>query len=130
MDNEEQVRQYKKSTAASFASLSLALWAVALIGYSNQGISWATYVLVIVGVITALFSIYCVLPWDWKQNQTLRYLDEKHVMDAAKAVGWFAVLAAFATGLILTKVYWLIIIGILLGIFSYIIFLVSVYRIR
>jgi cation transport ATPase len=125
MDTEE--KKYIKSTAGSFASLSLALWAVALIGYSNQGISWATYVLVIVGVITALFSIYIVLPLDWKQSQTLRYLEKKYAMDAAKAVGWFAVLAAFAASLILTKVLWLMIIGIILGIFAYVILLISVF---
>lgn len=129
METEEQIRQYKNSTAGSFASLSLGLWAVALVGYSGSGISWATYFLVVVGAISALFGVYLILPWDWKQNQTLRYLETKRVMKVAEALGWLIVLAVFAVGLIQTRVYLLIFTGIIIGITAYVVFLISISRI-
>ncbi|MBT9138767.1 MAG: hypothetical protein DDT31_01342 [Syntrophomonadaceae bacterium] len=72
MGTEEQLRQYRNSTAGSFASLSLGLWAVALVEYSGSGISWATYFLVVVGAISALFSIYLILPLELEAERDLK----------------------------------------------------------
>ena len=133
METKEQIRRYKNSVAESFASLSFGLWAVSIIGYISSGVYLAMYVLVIAGVISALFSIYLsvylVLPWDWKQQLVLRILETKQVMKAAKFVIWLIILATFAVGLMQTKVDWLIFIGLIIIAIAFIVFFyVSIFR--
>jgi len=111
METEEQMRQYKKSTAESFVSLSIGLWTVSVIGYLTSGISWMTYFLIVVGAISSLFSVYIILRWDWKQKSVLEFLERKKITTIAKFLVWYTVLGIFGVGLAQTKVIWLIIMG-------------------
>jgi len=132
METEEQIRQYKNSTAESFAGLSVGLWTLSLIGYLSSGISWATYFLVVVGAMSALFSIYLsiylVFPWDWKQKSVLKYLETKQIIKVTKYLVWLVVLAAFAVMLLQTKVSWLIAAGLIIIIIAFILFYVSLWK--
>lgn len=129
METEEQIEQYRNSTAKAFASLPLGLWSVSLIGYLTSGVSWSTYFLVIAGILSTLFVIYLRLPWDWKRKQLLDYLSEdKAITEIVESLGWFIVLAVFATGLIQTKVIWLILTGIIVGGIAYLNFLISIIK--
>jgi len=133
METKEQVRRYKNSVAESFASLSFGLWAVSIIGYISSGVYLAMYVLVIAGAISALFSIYLsvylVLPWDWKQQLVLRFLETKKVMNATKLVIWLIILATFAVGIMQTEVVLLMFIGLIIVAIAFIVFFyVSIFR--
>ena len=64
METEEKIKQYKSSVAENFGSLSLGIFAVSLIG----SVQWATIMLIIFGVISALCGIYIIFPRDLKQE--------------------------------------------------------------
>ena len=123
-----QELERKNLTAESLGSLSLGLWAVALIGYPTSGISWHTYFLVVVGALFAVFGVYFILPWDWKQRQCLKYLEAHQIMKITKSLGWFVVLVVFGVGLIQSKVGWLIVIGLTITIIAYVVFLAGLSR--
>ncbi|MCJ7425998.1 MAG: hypothetical protein MUO17_02510 [Dehalococcoidales bacterium] len=130
-EQKDERKQYKNSTVEAFGSLSLGLWTVALVGYLTSGISWETYILIALGGLSALFSIYLVLPWDCvyrKQKTVLKYLETKQIIKFAKSLGWLIVLAVFGVRLIQTKVDWLIIAGLIFAIFAYVVFYVSLWK--
>ena len=120
----EQHKNYKNSVAENLGSLSLAMFAVSLI----SGVQWATIVLIIFGVISALCGIYLVFPRALKQEWFLRKVATPKTMAIFKRLGWFIVLAMFGYSLIQTGIIWLIIIGIILAILAYVIFYVKVWR--
>ena len=122
----DQERKFKNLTAETFASLSLGLWAVALVGYLTSGISWMTYFLVIIGAMSALFGIYLVLRWNWKKKQVLEYLKTKRIIKVVKLLVWLVVLAIFAVNLIQTGVGWLIVTGLIIAIIAVIVFCVGI----
>lgn len=128
MEAEEQIKQHKYSTAESFASLSIGLWAVSLIGYLTLGITWATYFLAIVGAISALLSIYLILPWNGKQKSVLGFLETNKIIGIIKLLVWLIVLAVFGVSLIQTKVIWLIVAGLITIIIAFIVFYVGIWR--
>jgi len=128
MELTKQEREIEKLTAETFASLSLGLWAVALIGYLTSGISWMTYFLVIVGAMSALFGIYLVLRWNWKQKQVLKYLEANKILKVVKLLVWLVALAIFAVNLIQTKVGWLIVTGLIIAIITAIVFYVGIWK--
>ncbi|OGO06612.1 MAG: hypothetical protein A2Z76_01750 [Chloroflexi bacterium RBG_13_56_8b] len=133
METEEQVKQYKNSTVEAFGSLSLGLWTVALVGYLTSGISWETYILIVLGGLSALFSIYLVLPWDCvyrKQKVVLKCFEKKQILKIAKSLGWLIVLAVFGVRLVQTKVDWLIIAGLIFAIFAYVVFYASLWKMK
>jgi len=128
METEEQIKQHKYSTAESFASLSIGLWAVSLIGYLTSGIPWATYFLAIVGAISALLSIYLILPWNGRQKSVLGFLKTNKIIGIVKLLVWLIVLAVFGVSLIQTKVIWLIVAGLITIIIAFIVFYVGIWR--
>ena len=128
METEEQIKQHKYSTAESFASLSIGLWAVSLIGYLTSGISWATYFLAIVGAISVLLSIYLIPSWNRRQKSVLEFLERNKIMRIVKLLVWLIVLAVFGVSLIQTKVIWLIVAGLITIIIAFIVFYVGIWR--
>ena len=125
MELTKQEREFKNLTAGSFASLSIGLWAVSLIGYLTLGITWATYFLAIVGAISALLSIYLILPWNGRQKSVLGFLKTNKIIGIVKLLVWLIVLAVFGVSLIQTKVIWLIVAGLIIVIIAFIVFCVG-----
>lgn len=123
-----KITEQEKRTAKSFASLSIGLWTVSLIGYLTSGISWHTYFLVVVGTLFSVFGLYLILPWDWKQKQYLQYLEAHQIMKVTELLGWLVVLMAFVVRLIQSKVGWLIVIGLTITISAFVIFLAGLSR--
>jgi len=130
MEKEEQIRQRKNSITESFASLSIGLWTVSLIGYLTSAISWATYSLAIVGTISALLSIYLILPcnWTWRQKSVLEFLENNKIIRIIKLFVWFIIIAIFGVSLIQTEVIWLIVTGLITIIIAPIVFSVGLLR--
>ncbi|MFC1955538.1 hypothetical protein ACFLWZ_03255 [Chloroflexota bacterium] len=124
---EKELRELGKSTAESFASLSIGLWTVSLIGYLTSGISWATYFLGIIGIISALLGTYLILPWNWRQKLVLEFLENKK-RRMAKLLIWLIVIATFGVGLIQTKVIWLIFTGLITMTIAVVVFYVGLFR--
>jgi hypothetical protein len=130
MKTEEQIKRTQKSAAASFVSLSIGLWTVAVIGYLNSGVSWMTYFLNIVGALSALLSIYLILRWNWGQKQVLEFLETKQIIKIVKFLLWYTVLGVFGVGLVQTKVLWLIITGEIIVIIAAIVLYVGIWRLK
>lgn len=124
---QKEGRKLEKSTAESFASLSIGLWTVSLIGYLSSGISWETYPLAIGGLISTLFSGYLIVHCDWKQRPVLEFLETKQIIKSAKSLGWCIVLLVFATRLLHTEVGWLKVTGLIVAIIPVIIFNASLW---
>lgn len=127
METEEKMEQYKNSVAENFGSLSLGIFAVSLIG----SVQWATIVLIIFGVIFALCGISMKVPLDLKQEWFLRKVATPERMAIFKRLGWLIVLTMFGYSLIMqTGIIWLKVIGILFAISAYVVFYVSLWRLR
>lgn len=126
METEEKIKQYKNSVAENFGSLSLGIFAVSLIG----SVQWATIVLIILAVIFALCAIYIRVPHDLKQKWFLRKVATPENMSIFKRVGWLIVIVMFGYGLMQTDTIWLRVIGILFAISAYVVFYISIYRLR
>ncbi len=122
MEIKEQIKRSKASTAESFASLSIGLLTVSLIGYLSSGISCGFYFLIVVGAISALFSFYLVLPWNWKQKSALEFLEKYKITRLAKPLIWLIVLAVFGVVLVQTKITWLISIGLITTVIAWVVF--------
>ena len=122
MEIKERIERCKTSTAESFASLSIGLWTVSLIGYLSSGISCTTYLLIVVGAIFALLSLYLVLPWNWKQKSALEFLEKYKITRFAKPLIWLIVLAVFGVALVQTKIIWLRPIGLITTIIAWVVF--------
>lgn len=126
METEVKMKQYKNSVAESFGNLSLGIFAVSLIG----SVQWATIALIIFGVIFALCGIYIILPHDLKQEWFLRNVAKPKNMAIFKRVGWLIVLVMFGYSLTQTGIIWLQVIGILFAISAYVVFYISIWRLR
>lgn len=124
METEEKMKQYKNSVAENFGNLSLGLFAVSLIG----SVQWATIVLIIFGVISALCGIYVIFPRDLKHEWFLRNVATPKNMAIFKRVGWLIVLVMFGVSLTQTGMIWLRVIGILFAISAYVVFYISIWR--
>ncbi len=124
----EQGKEHKNSTAESFASLSIGLWTVSLIGYSTSGISWGTYFLVILGAISALLSIYLIVPKIPGKESVLECLETNKIIRFIKPFIWLIVLAVFGVRLVQTKVIWLIFTGLITIVMALIVFYVSLWK--
>ena len=124
METEEQIKQYQNSTVESFGSLSLGIFAVAIIG----SVQWATIVLIIFGVVFASCGIYIIFPRNFKQEWFLRNVATKRNMAIFKRVVWLIVLAMFDYSLTQTGIIWLFIIGILFAIFAYVVLYIGIWR--
>ena len=119
----------RASTSQSFAGLAIGLWTVSLIGYLTSGISGLTYVLIVFGGICALFGLYLILHFPWKQESTLEFLRRHRVIRLVKLLGWFIVLVMFGVGLVQTKVVWLVITGLItIVIIAFVVFFVGLRR--
>ena len=117
-----------RATAASFASSSIGLWTVALVGYLTSGASWETYFLVTLGTISMMLSVYLVLPTPWKQVSTLEFLEKQKIISLAKMISWLIVLLVFGIRLLQTKILWLIITGGFTVIIAYVVLYVGFWR--
>ena len=124
METGENTRQYRNSVAETFGSLSLGIFAVSLIG----SVQWATIVLVLFGVLSALCGIYIVFAHDFGQGWFLRNVATAKNMAVFKRVGWLIVLAMFGYSLTQTGIIWLQVIGILFAFLAYVVFYISVRR--
>ncbi len=111
METKEQIERYKTSAAESFASLSIGLWTVSIIGYLSSGISLTTYLLSIGGAISVLFCVYLLLPWNWKKKTVLESLKINKIIRMIKLLVWYIVLWVFWAALMQTKVIWLMVTG-------------------
>lgn len=129
MELTKQEIEHRNLTAETFASLCLGLWTVALVGYLSSGISWETYFLVIVGVVSALFGIYLVLRRNWKQKQVLKYLETNRIIKTIKFLVWLIVILIFGVNLLQTKVGWLIVTGLITMIIALAVFYVGLFRV-
>jgi len=118
----------KASTAESFATLAIGLWTVSLINYLTSGISGLTYFLIVVGAISALFGLYLILPYRWKQEPLLEFLKRHGVIRAVKSLAWLLVLVIFGIGLVQSKIIWLIITGLITMIIAFVVFYVGIWR--
>jgi len=130
METDEQKKQYKNSTAESFASLSIGLWAVSLIGYLTSAISWETYLLAIIGAISALFSLYLIAPPNWKQKSVLESLKSNQITKIVKLLVWLIVILLFGVNLFQTKVIWLIVTGLITMVIAFIVFYIGIFRLK
>lgn len=126
MEPAEKIKQYKNSVAETFVSLSLGTFGVSLIG-SEQ---WATIVLIIFGMMFALFGIYIRLPCDLKQDWLLKKVAAPKHMAIYNAITWFIVGAMFGFSLTQTGITWLWVIGILFAILAYAVLLISLLRLK
>jgi len=122
MEIKEQMQQCKTSTAESYASLSIGLWTVSLIGYLSSGISCGTYFLIVVGTISASLSIYLALPWNWKQKLVLEFLEKCKITVSAKPLIWLIVLAVFGVALVKTEIIWLRPVGLITTVMAWVVF--------
>jgi len=126
METKEQIRQYRYSTAESLGILSIGIFTASLIG----NIQWATIALIIFGAIFALSGIYLIIPYNLKQEWFLRKVATKKTMAIFKRVGWLIILALFGYRLTQKGVIWLTIIGILFVISAYVVFYISILKMR
>ena len=122
--------QKRTPIAESFASLSIGLWTVSLIGYLTSGISWMMYFLIVIGVISMLLAIYLLLPWHWKQESVVGYLERGGTIGFLKLLVWLIVLVIFGVGLVQTKIIWMIITGLVTSIIAFIVFYVGLGRMK
>jgi uncharacterized membrane protein len=118
------------ATAESFATLAIGLWAIALIDYQTSGISGLTYFLIGVGVFFALFGLYLRLPFSWRQDACLEFLEKRKYIKVGKLLGWFLVLVVFGIGLWQSKVIWLMITGFATVIIAYIVLYLGIFRLK
>lgn len=110
-----KITEQEKSTAEKFASPSIAMFATSLIVYER----WYSIALVVCGSLFALFSLYLLLPCDWKKSWFLKQVGETQTTVLLKYFGWFLVLAALGTNLIQTRITWLWIFGIIFAVLAY-----------
>jgi hypothetical protein len=112
-EEQDETKRRINSTAATFANLTIGLWAVALIGLSpstptsstlltalNSAISCASYILATLGVLSFLFTLYLAnCPRNWRQKSVSEFLERNKAIKAAKDIVWLIVVAVFGVGL-------------------------------
>ena len=118
----------KYSTAESFGTLTIGFWTVSLISYLTSGTSGWIYFLIALGAISALFGLYLILPCRWAQESTLELLRRRGVLRIVKVLGWLLVIVVFGVGLVLSKILWMIIAGMITMIIAYIVFYVGIWK--
>ena len=116
----EQERKLEKSTAGVHGSLSLGLFATALL----LDAQWQILSFVILGAASALSGIYLILPYGWKKEKFLEIAS----MVQIKHVVWFLGLAALGIGLIRTEVNWLAILGVICACLGYAILIFGILK--
>ncbi|MBA7674707.1 hypothetical protein ES703_82928 [subsurface metagenome] len=126
MEPEEKTKQYRNSVAESFGSLSLGIFAVSLVSSAQ----WSSIVLIIFGIMFALCGIYIIFPRDLKQEWLLENAAAPRHMAIYKRIGWLIVLAMFGYSLTQTGITWLRVIGILFAILAYVVFYISLLRLK
>lgn len=93
----EQERTLEKSTAGGHGSLSLGLFATALLVYNvSDGLWW---IFVVLGAVFALSAIYLVFFHRWKRKEILAIAANVRI----KYVAWFLGFIALGIGLIQTQ---------------------------
>jgi len=130
MEWTKEEKALRNSTAESFASLSIGLWTISLIGYLKAGFSWETYFLLVVGCITIFLGLYLILPWNWRQKSVLIHLETKRWLKLIKLAIWLIALAVFALRLIQTDVAWLYVLGIIISIIAFFIYFRGLFRLN
>jgi hypothetical protein len=118
-----------KSTAESFAGLSIGLLTVALVAYLKSDATGTIYFVVILGALFMLFSAYFALPTNWKQASALECLEKQKVISFARMLSWLIILLIFGINLFQAKLLWLQIAGYLTVGIAYIIIVVGIWKI-
>jgi len=116
------------ATAESFATLTVGLWSVALIGYLSAGITAGTYFLVVVGALCALFALYLVLPTGWRQGLVSKRMVDGGYLRMVKSVGWLTVGLLFGVRLVQSGVVWLVVTGLITMIVAFVVFYIAMFR--
>jgi len=106
---EGKLRKCEKSTAETFGSLALALFATSF----SVGERLHTITLIVAGSLFALSWLYLVLPRVWGKSWFLKQVVEKRTIVLLKYFGWFLVLATFGIILVQSEIVWLKVLGIL-----------------
>jgi hypothetical protein len=119
----------KNSVIESFATLTLGLWSVCLIGYLHSGIDWTVILLIVVGSLSALFAMYIILPDKIGQGVVLAYFKKNNLLKIAKSLGWLIVVLLFGVALVQSEVLWLIIVGLITMIVTFVAFYISLWKI-
>lgn len=116
------------TTAESFATLTMGLWSVALIGHLSAGVSGVSYFLAVVGVISALFALYLVLPTQWGQEALSEWITRRAYLRVVKSLGWLIVGLVFGAALLQSGISWMMITGLTTMIIAFIVFYASIWR--
>lgn len=119
-----EITEQEKSTAATFGSLSLAIFATSLIVDER----WHTIALIVGGSFFALCGLYLILPFSCKQSWFFKRVVETQTMTLLKYFGWFLVLAALGTNLVQSDIGWLKVLGILFALVAFFVLLFGLSR--
>lgn len=128
---QDETKQYKYTSAEPFASLAIGLWTVSLISYlasPTRGVTWDVYFLFVLGVISALLSVYLILPWNWKQESVLESLKRDKTVNIVKLIAWAIVIVVFGFRLVQTGIIWLFLTGLLTMFMALIVLFVGLFR--
>ena len=99
MEITEQERKLEKSTAKAFGSLSIGLFATAvLVNSVSGGSGWIA--LLVVGIVFASFSFYLACIHKWKRKKVLEIAANVRI----EHVAWFLGLTGLGIGLVRTEV--------------------------
>jgi len=118
----------RNATAEFFATLAVGLWSVSLIGYLSSVISGVIYFLAAVGVISALFALYMILPIQWGQESLSQRITRRGYLRIVKSLGWLIVGLVFGVALVQTKISWMIVTGLITMIIAFIGFYAAIWR--
>jgi hypothetical protein len=118
-----------KSTAESFAGLSIGLLTVALAAYLKSGATGSTYFVVILGALFMVLSAYFALPTTLKQATALEWIEKQKIISFARMLSWLLVLLIFGINLFQAKLLWLQIAGYITVGVAYIVIVVGLWKI-
>lgn len=121
MELTKQERELEKSTAEAHGSLSLGMFATALlVNSTSEGLWWISFV--ILGTVLALSSLYLALIHKWKRKRVLVIAANVQI----KHVAWFLGFAALGIGLILTEINEWVIPGLICICLAYAILIIGI----
>lgn len=94
-DQERKLRKCEKSAAKAYGSLFVGLVGFALL----VDVLWQFLFLIIVAVVSALFSIYFILPCGWKRKRFLKKVATELAEVQTEHVVWLIGFGALGIGL-------------------------------
>lgn len=107
MELTKQERELEKSTGEAFCSLSLGMFATAVLVCSiSEGLSWISFV--VLGGVLMLSGFYLWLPFGWKRKKFLDIAANVRM----KHVAWFLGFAALGISLLRTEANEWVILGV------------------